>query len=275
VRISVAQLCSSDDPEQNLTALLREIRAAEERGVELFCTPEVTNCVSTSRTHQNAVLYTEEADPFLLAVREQAQKSNMAVALGSLALKLPDDSRFANRSFVISAEGEAIARYDKIHMFDAQISDSEGYRESEGFRAGSDAVIAKVTGATLGLSICYDLRFPSLYRMLAQYGADVLLVPSAFTVPTGRAHWEPLLRARAIENGCFVVAAAQTGTHARSEGRARETYGHSMIVSPWGEVLLDAGREIGVYDFELDLAEVAMARKRIPSLSGDRDIKGP
>jgi predicted amidohydrolase len=275
VKVAIAQINSSDQPEQNLKDLLPAIRAAGERGVDLFCTPEVTNCVSMSRDHQSAVLSIESDDSFLRAVQDAAREAGIAVALGSLALKREGEARFANRSFLISSDGEVIARYDKIHMFDVQISDGEGYRESEGYQGGAKAVLTKIGDARLGLSICYDLRFAALYRRLAQAGADILMVPSAFTVPTGKAHWEPLLRARAIETGCFVIAAAQVGRHEGRDGRSRETYGHSLVINPWGEVILDAGSEIGVYDVDLDLREVAQARQRIPSLHNDRDFSGP
>ena len=194
------------------------------------------------------------------------------IAAGSLAVRTGDpDGRLANRSFLIDPDGGIAARYDKIHMFDVEVSERETWRESQGFRPGTRAVVAQTPFAVLGLAICYDLRFPHLFRTLAQAGAQVLLVPAAFTRPTGEAHWEVLLRARAIETGCFVLAAAQTGEHASG----RLTHGHSLAVAPWGEVLADAGREPGVTLVDLDLAQVDEARRRIPALGHDRPIEGP
>ncbi len=201
----------------------------------------------------------------------------MWLGIGSLALKTGDsDGRFANRSFLIDAGGAIVARYDKIHMFDVQLSGGEVYRESAAFRPGDRAVVADTPWGRLGLTICYDLRFPYLHRALAQAGADVILQPAAFTVPTGQAHWHVLLRARAIETGCFVLAAAQTGTHPRSiDAAERRTYGHSLAVAPWGEVLADAGQAPGVNLVDIDLAQVAAARGRVPSLTHDRGFDGP
>lgn len=269
-------MTSSDQPDDNAKTVAGLIDQAAASGARLVCTPEVTNCVSISRTHQSDVLQTEGTDTTLAAARERAAHHGVWVALGSLALKDPDgDGRFVNRSFLIDSRGKIAARYDKIHMFDVDVSKAETYRESDGFRPGSTAVIAEVDGVTLGLTICYDLRFPALYRTLAQAGAQVLLIPAAFTPPTGAAHWHTLLRARAIETGCFVLAAAQTGTHPASSGRARSTYGHSLAVSPWGEVLVDAGTAPGVSCLDLDIDEVATTRARLPSLQHDRPFKGP
>ncbi|NDV02698.1 carbon-nitrogen hydrolase family protein [Pseudoroseicyclus tamaricis] len=276
MRAALCQMCSSDDPGENLAAARAMIAEAAAGGAQLVCTPEVTNCVSTSRTQQEEVLRLEEDDPVLAGLREAAREAGVWLAIGSLALKTRDaDGRFANRSFLISPEGEIAARYDKIHMFDVQVSETETYRESAGYRPGGQAVVAQTPLATLGLTICYDVRFPHLHRALGKAGAEVLLVPSAFSPGTGPGHWEVLLRARAIETGAFVLAAAQTGEHSLSQGRPRRSYGHSLAVAPWGEVLLDAGEEAGVFLVDLDLGKVAEARGRLPALSHDRGFDGP
>ena len=185
------------------------------------------------------------------------------------------DGRFANRSFLIAPDGSVAARYDKIHMFDVNVSATEVYRESEGYRPGTRAVVAETPFAKIGMTVCYDVRFPALYRRLAQGGAQVITVPAAFNHITGAAHWETLLRARAIETGCFVLAPAQTGFHPEANGKGRRTHGHSLAIAPWGEVLADAGVEPGVTLVDLDLTEVAKARGRVPSLSHDRGFDGP
>lgn len=235
-------------------------------------TPEVTNCVSASRARQDEVLTTEDRDPTLAALRADAATHGIWLLIGSLALKSDDpQGRFVNRSFLIGPDGAIAARYDKIHMFDVSVSETENYHESKGYRPGDKAVIHRTDFGTLGLTICYDIRFPYLHRALAKAGAQILTVPAAFTRPTGKAHWEPLLRARAIETGAYVLAPAQTGQN--SEGRA--TWGHSMAISPWGEVLADAGEAPGIVYADLDMAEVARARTRIPSLTHDREVTGP
>jgi predicted amidohydrolase len=273
---ALVQLGASDDPAANLPETERLVREAAARGAALVLTPEVTNCVSASRTRQREVLGEEADDPTLARLREVAADCGVRLLIGSLALRSGDpDGRFVNRSFLIGPDGGIAARYDKIHMFDVEIGDGESYRESAGYRPGTRAVLADTPLGGIGITICYDMRFPALYRRLAQAGAEILTVPSAFTVPTGRAHWEPLLRARAIETGCFVLAPAQWGRHAATRGRQRETWGHSLAVDPWGRVLADAGEGTGVTLLELDLAEVAEARGRIPSLSGDRAFEGP
>ena len=276
MRAGLVQLNSSDDPAANLPVTLKYIDDAIAQGADLVLTPEVTNCVSGSRSHQNAVLHPEEGDPTLKALRAKAAERHIWLLIGSLALKTSDlDGRFANRSFLIGPDGGIVARYDKIHMFDVDVSPEETYRESDGFRPGTRAVIADLPIGKLGLSICYDIRFPHLYRRLAHAGARFLTVPAAFSYVTGAAHWESLLRARAIENGCYVLAPAQTGTHAATTGRARQTHGHSLAVAPWGEVLADGGTDPGVVMVDLDPAEIERARARVPSLRHDRQFDGP
>jgi deaminated glutathione amidase len=273
---AIVQLCSGDDPAANLPLIQRFVAAAAARGAEFVLTPEVTNCVSTSRSRQSEVLRPEADDPTLAALRDQASALGIWLLIGSLALKTGDaDGRYANRSFLIGPDGEITARYDKIHMFDVQVTAQEIYRESAGYRPGTKAVVAGTPFGRIGMTICYDIRFAHLYHALAQAGARILTIPSAFSPVTGAAHWQPLLRARAIETGCYVLAPAQTGSHAASRGKRRSTHGHSMVVSPWGEIELDAGTEPGVCLFDMDMDKVAEARRRVPSLTHIRPFDGP
>ncbi len=276
MKAALIQLNSGDDPVANLPRTSDLIAEAVGQGAGFVLTPEVTNCVSQDRAHQNRVLQHEADDLTLKGLRETAIRHGIWLSIGSLALKTDDpDGRFANRSFLIDPAGQILARYDKIHMFDVTVSETETYRESAGYRPGGRAVVADTPFAKVGLSICYDIRFAYLYRALAQAGAEVLLIPSAFSPVTGAAHWEPLLRARAIETGSYVLAAAQTGTHAANAGKPRQTYGHSMAISPWGEVLADLGTDTGIALVDLDLREVSQSRKRIAALSHDRPFEGP
>lgn len=274
MKAALIQLNVGDDPAVNLPGTLNCIHQAAGAGAELILTPEVSNCLSTSRKWQEQVLQTETQDQTLAAIRAAAAQLRVHISIGSLALKTDDpDGRFANRSFLIGPDGGVLARYDKIHMFDAQMSETETYRESAGYRPGSRAVVVETAVARLGLSICYDLRFPHLHRALAQAGAEILTVPSAFSPVSGAAHWQVLLQARAIETGCYVLAAAQTGDHPIKNGKPRRSYGHSMAVSPWGEVILDAGTEPGVFMVEIDREKVVDARRKIPSLTHDRTFE--
>ncbi len=275
MRAGLVQLSSTDDPVANLTVTAALVAEAARGGAQFILTPEVTNCVSLSRDHQRAVLQHEDDDITLAGLRAAAAQHGVWVLIGSLALKTGDaDGRFANRSFLIAPDGAIAARYDKIHMFDVDVSATETYRESSGYRPGERAVLAETPLGRIGMTVCYDMRFPHLYRRLAQAGADILTVPSAFSPVTGAAHWHVLLRARAIETGCFVLAPAQTGVHRQSDGRERRTYGHSLAVAPWGEVLADGGTEPGVTLVDLDLTAVPDARRRVPSLRHDRDFAG-
>ena len=276
MRAALVQLNSSDDPARNLQTTQAYITRAAENGAAFILTPEVTNCVSASRTRQSEVLQPEQADITLAALRQQAADLNIWLLIGSLALKTDDpDGRFANRSFLIGPDGAIAAWYDKIHMFDVQVSAKETYCESAGYRPGNRSVLAQTDFGTLGLTVCYDVRFPHLYRQLAQAGAQILTVPSAFSPVTGAAHWDVLLRARAIETGCYVLAPAQTGVHDAARGKQRETYGHSMAISPWGDVLADAGTDPGLIYVDLNLSEVSKARQRIPSLFATPDYGDP
>ena len=276
MRIGLVQLTSSDDPGYNLEQCRDLVHQAAAGGAEFILTPEVTNCVSGDRAHQNSVLHFEEDDPTLAAMQYEARTLGVWILLGSLALKTHDpDGRLANRSFMISPRGDITARYDKIHMFDVNVTARETFRESAGFRPGSRAVLAQTDFGKVGMSICYDVRFAHLHRALAAAGARILTIPAAFSPVTGAAHWEVLLRARAIETGCFVLAPAQTGTHDAGSGPQRKTWGHSMAIAPWGEVLIDAGIEKGVSLVDLDLSAVEGARNRVPALTHDRDFEGP
>ena len=275
MKVAALQLCASDDPAANLALTLSLVQQAAEAGAQFIATPEVSNCVSSSRRRQNEVLALQEDDQTLAAMCSAAARFGVWISVGSLALKLPDDDRFTNRSFMIDPSGRIVSQYDKIHMFDVTLSETEQYRESDGYRAGDHAVIADTAFGKIGMTICYDIRFPHLYRGLAKSGASILLIPAAFAQSTGRAHWEVLLRARAIETGCFVIAAAQTGEHQTTQGRPRKTYGHSMIVSPWGEIMADAGEDQGIIYADLDLSLVESTRARVPSILSNQSFSEP
>ena len=276
MKAALLQLNSSDDPKKNLDVTLALVDGALAQGAELILTPEVTNCVSTSRRHQADVLQLEQDDITLAALRSVACTAKVWIVIGSLALKTNDpDGRFANRSFVIDPDGNIKARYDKIHMFDVSISGSESYRESAGYRPGNQAVICQTDVGMIGLTICYDLRFPHLYRDLAYSGAQIISVPSAFSVTTGHAHWEALLRARAIETGCYVLAPAQHGEHCCTNGRPRTTYGHTLAVAPWGELLTLLAEGTGFCMVDINLGDVDRARARVPSLYKQQRYSGP
>ncbi len=276
MRAALLQITSSDQPEENLAMVREMIADAVGQGAGFVLTPEVTNCLSTSRAHQREVLRHEEEDPTLAGLRETAAQHGIWLSIGSLGIKTHDaDGRFANRQFLISPNGEIKARYDKIHMFDVEVSPEETYRESDGYRPGTRAVVADAGFAKIGMTICYDVRFPALHRRLAHGGAQILTAPAAFSHVTGAAHWHSLLRARAIETGCYVLAAAQTGTHPASRGHSRTTYGHSLVVAPWGEILADGGTDVSAICVDLDLDAVDKARSRVPSLTHDREFDGP
>ena len=276
MRAGLIQLSVGDDPVANLGVTQDLVRQAASAGAGFVLTPEVTNGISSDRDQQRRVLRSEAEDTTLKALRAEAAHLGIWLLIGSLGLLTEDeDGRFANRSFLVSPTGDIVARYDKIHMFDVNVSETEQYRESSAYRPGSRAVLAQTPFAQIGMSVCYDVRFPQLYRRLAKAGAEILTVPAAFNDTTGAAHWESLLRARAIENGCFVLASAQCGTHGNHNGRPRRTYGHSLAIAPWGEVMADGGTDVGVTLIDLDMSLVAKARSRVPSLSHDRSIEGP
>jgi deaminated glutathione amidase len=252
-------------PEPSLEQAASLIREAARQGADYVQTPEVSNMMQQSRKALFEHLATEEDDRSLKAYRALAAELKIHLHIGSLALRASPE-KAVNRSFLIGPDGTLMASYDKIHMFDIDLPGGESYRESANYQPGETAVTADLPWGRLGLTICYDVRFPALYRALAESGAAFFSVPSAFTRKTGEAHWHTLLRARAIENGCFVFAAAQTGLHENK----RETYGHSLIVDPWGTVLAEAGVEPGVIIAKIDPARVATARKTVPSLQHGR-----
>ena len=270
MRIGLVQLSVGPQPKDNLPTTIEFIRNCVADGAAWVFTPEVTNLLETNRANQERVLTKEKDDETLNALRDLARVEGIWITIGSLCLKSEGaDARFSNRSFLISPQGEIAARYDKIHMFDVDLSQTERFRESDRYAPGSRAVVVDGPVRT-GLSICYDLRFPYLFRDLAKAGAAIISVPSAFAKRTGAAHWHVLLRARAIETGCFVVAAAQTGVHGEDLNAMRETYGHSLVVNPWGEVLLDMGQTPGYAVMDINLDEVSEMRRKIPSLYADQ-----
>jgi predicted amidohydrolase len=267
MRVALLQMTSGIDPAVNAADLRHGIAAAAANGAGMVFTPEMAGLVDRDRVRAAASIHAEADDPVLAIVRDAAAAAGLWVQLGSLAVRR-DDGRLANRSFVIAPDGAIRARYDKLHLFDVDLPSGESWRESAAYVPGDSAMVVATGCGNVGLSICYDLRFPALYAALSGAGADILAIPAAFTRPTGAAHWHALMRARAIENGCFVVAAAQAGAHA--DGRS--TYGHSLVVDPWGDVLLDMGEARGLGFAEIDLSRVADVRARIPVLAHRRDI---
>jgi predicted amidohydrolase len=265
--IAVLQMTSGIDPAVNAATLTGAVAEAARAGAAMLFTPEMSGLLDRDRARGAAAIRNEEEDVVLAAVREAAAAHGMWVHLGSLAVRRPD-GRLANRGFVIDDTGAVRARYDKLHLFDVNLGNGESWRESASYAAGEGATVVATPAGRIGLSICYDLRFPALYAALAEAGAELLSIPAAFTRPTGVAHWETLLRARAIENGAFVVAAAQTGEH--EDGRA--THGHSMVVDPWGRVLLDMGEAAGLAIVDVEPDAVTQARARIPVLAHRRAI---
>ena len=277
LRVGLVQLTSDREPAVNIAAVERMAREARAQGAELIATPEITDMLEPKRALQLAKAQPESEHQALAAFRALARDTGAWLLIGSLVVKRTatdgltaegSGAPFANRSFLVGPDGGIVARYDKIHMFDVQVGDGQRYRESEAFHPGNKAVLAPTPWGKLGMTVCYDLRFPYLYRALAQAGARLISIPAAFTRLTGEAHWHVLQRARAIETGCFVIAPAQTGTHA--EGR--QTFGHSLVVAPWGEVLADGGMEPCVVMADLDLARVDEARAKIPALEHDRAL---
>jgi predicted amidohydrolase len=271
------QFTAGPDPAPNLQQVSELIRRARGAGADLIMTPEVSNFIESGRRRRDKARH-EADDPFLAGMRDLARETGAWILIGSLVIDPAgepgaeaSEERLANRSFLIDAQGAIVARYDKIHMFDIDLPGGESYRESNAYRPGGRSVVAETPWGRLGMTVCYDLRFPHLYRALAQAGADFLAVPSVFTVPTGTAHWHVLLRARAIENGCFVFAPAQWGEHAGG----RRSYGHSLIVDPWGEVLADRGEETGIITAQIDPARIAKARGMVPSLQHNRGFAPP
>jgi predicted amidohydrolase len=263
--VGLISMRSGLSPAANLDDAIVLIRQARQNGADYVQTPEMTNIMDVKRERLFTAMADEGDDKSLAKFRDLARELGIFIHIGSLGLKISPE-RAVNRSFLIDRQGEITARYDKIHMFDVDLANGESYRESRTFRPGENGVVADLPWGRIGLTICYDLRFPSLYRALAEAGASFIAIPAAFTKQTGEAHWHILLRARAIENGCYVMAATQGGMHENG----RETFGHSMVVDPWGRVVAEGGTEPGVVMATIDPAEVAAARGRVPSLQHGR-----
>jgi predicted amidohydrolase len=270
-RIALVQNCAERDMAPSIAALEPMIRAAAKEGAHLIQLPEVAHMLEPDNAAVLAKTRLEAEDPGLARFRALAAELKRWILVGSLFIREKGRDKVVNRSFVLDPDGRIVARYDKIHLFDVELKDGQTYRESATVEPGAKAVLVDLPWGRLGLSVCYDLRFPHLYRALTQGGASMLAIPAAFTYKTGQAHWHVLVRARAIENGAFVFAATQCGTHA--EGR--RTFGHSLVVDPWGEVLVDAGDQVGVVTADIDLAKVDAVRRMIPSLQHDRPFSGP
>lgn len=263
VTCALLQLCSGRDMARNIAETTDLIRVAAAQSAQFVLTPEMTNIIEPDRPRLRSLVKPEVEDDGVKAFAACARDLNIWLLIGSLALK-GENGNLVNRSLLFAPNGDRIASYDKIHLFDVDLPTGERIRESEAYEGGGDATVVPTPWGNVGLTICYDVRFPSLYRQLAQHGADFLTVPSAFTVPTGEAHWHVLLRARAIETGAYVLAAAQTGEH----DSGRRTYGHSLVVSPWGDVIADAGKDKGITLAVIDREDVRKARARIPGWSG-------
>lgn len=268
MRVAVLQSRTGIDPAANAARLVAAMAEAKAGGADMLFTPEMSGLLDQDRKRAAGHLCEEGDDPVLASVLAAARDHGLWVHLGSLALKGGSGGRLVNRGFVIDDQGSIRARYDKIHLFDVDLPTGESWRESAAYAPGERSVIATTPWARIGLSICYDMRFPDLYRALSDAGAEILSVPAAFTVPTGKAHWHVLLRARAVEAGAFVVAAGQTGRH--EDGRA--TFGHSLVVDPWGEVLLDMGESEGIGFADIDMERLADVRARVPALRHRRPI---
>ncbi len=270
--LALVQTNSGNDPAANGDMIVARIKEAADKGADFVMFPEVVTLVETGAKNVAPKVTGYEADANLPRFKAAARDNGVWVLIGSMVVEHETAERkFANRAVLISDKGEVVTTYDKIHMFDVDLENGESYRESKNYEPGTQAVVADTPWGKLGLSICYDMRFPYLYRELAKAGAVMLAAPASFTRPTGRAHWHVLLRARAIENGCFVFAPAQTGVH--MDGR--KTYGHSLVVDPWGEVIADGGEEPGIVLAEIDLARVDEARGKVPSLRHDRAFDSP
>ena len=269
-RAACVQLRSTDDVAENIRVTCDLIRAAKAKGAAFIATPENTTLMAPDGGAKLERSFPEDRDPALPAFCALAEELGVWLLIGSLAIKV-SETKTANRSFLIGPKGNIAARYDKIFLFDVELPSGEKYRESNTVAGGDRAALAELPWGKIGMTVCYDLRFPQLYRKLAKAGAFLFTIPSAFTETTGKAHWHTLLRARAIENGAFVIAPAQGGLHANG----RHTYGHSLIVAPWGEVLAEAGTEPGVIVADIDPAASVVARARVPNLEHDRDFQEP
>ena len=270
-RIALLQMCSGLDPLENAKIIVDGIAKAASGGAAMLFTPEMSGLIDRDRTRASTLITDRERDPVLAAVRAAATEQGIWVSLGSLALRSEQHGKLINCSLMIDESGTIRAFYDKMHLFDVDLASGESWRESSTYVSGMSAIVATTPVGQIGLSVCYDLRFPALYQELSRAGSEILSIPAAFTVPTGEAHWHILMRARAIENACWVVAAAQSGHHADG----RKTYGHSVVIDPWGEVALDMEKSEGLGFAEIDLARVADARSRIPVIAHRRPIPEP
>jgi deaminated glutathione amidase len=267
IKTSCIQINSGGDMQANIEKITALVTQAATQGSTLIATPENTFLMEEPKVER--VLYTQAEHPGVAVAAKLAKEHGVWLLIGSVAIKKHDSKKTANRALLFDPQGKAVAHYDKIHLFDVEVGDGQSYRESAKIIPGDKAVVADMRSARLGLSVCYDVRFPHIYRTLAKAGAEILAIPAAFTQVTGEAHWHVLNRARAIENGCFVIAPAQTGTHPGN----RKTYGHSLIIDPWGRVLADGGTEEGIITAELDMALVKKTRASIPSLMHDREYQ--
>ncbi|BDW97026.1 amidohydrolase [Thalassospira tepidiphila] len=263
------QVNSRDAMSDNLARAATYARDASAAGARLIAFPENVSMMSFGGENVRAAAFPEDEHPGLVFFCDLAEELKSTLIVGSLHVKVPDEDRVANRCFVIGPDGKVITSYDKIHMFDVDLANGESYRESKTFRPGNAARLAATEFGKVGISICYDVRFPHLFRDYAKAGAKILSIPAAFTRTTGQAHWHTLLKARAIENGCFVIAAAQCGDHPGD----RQTFGHSLIIDPWGQVLADGGTDPGFITAEIDLTRVDEIRRMVPSLGNDREYK--
>lgn len=271
LRVACIQCRSGADLLDNIIKIEAMVVRAAAQGAQFIFTPE--NSFLMNKNDSEKVFFTQDEHPAIKASANMARTHKIWLLIGSVAVaddgwRMTDDKKTYNRSLLFNPSGEIVAQYDKIHLFDVEVGDGQNYKESAKIVAGNKAVLADTEWGKLGMSVCYDLRFPQLYRALAKAGASILAVPAAFTQVTGEAHWHVLLRARAIETGCFVIAPAQTGTHAGG----RKTYGHSLIISPWGEILADGGTDEGIIIADIDLAEVEKVRAKLPSLKHDREF---
>jgi len=266
LKVACIQTNSKSDPNINIREVSSLIRAARSNGAELITTPEVVGMLEPNREKALNKAQPENYHGVLREFRALSRDLAIWLLIGSISIKL-SNGKLANRSFLINPDGQIIARYTKIHMFDVEVNDGSIYRESATYQPGTSACLARTPWGLVGLTVCYDIRFPALYRDLAKAGAKIIFIPSAFTEVTGEAHWHILQRARAIENGCFIVSAAQTGMHEQN----RKTFGHSIIVDPWGNILADANKDVGFITADLDLNLVDEVRKKIPSLTHDRE----
>ena len=264
-KISQIQFQAKSTPELNAKLLKKYFFKTRGFNPDLICTPECSNIITNDKKHLFKYSTYQKDCPLIYESKKFAKLYNVNIHLGSLLLKIPGKNKLVNRSLVINHEGKIKASYDKIHLFDVNINKVESHRESDSFIKGNKLVLCSITGVKIGLTICYDLRFPLLYRQLAQKGAQIILIPSAFTVPTGKAHWEIMVRSRAIENSLFVIATNMCGTHHSN----RKTYGHSLLVNPWGEIVTRAKSEPSILKTEINLKEVGEARSKIPSIFHD------